>query len=168
MRSPKVFELLSNRSLAGYLKRVVNKDLLYSTGSSAQCRVAAWMGRKFQGECVCMAGLPKQVKNPSANAWDASSVPESGRSPGERHGKPLQYSCLENPMTEEPGRLQPMGSQSDLARICIAKSLHCPSEAITTLLISYTPIQNKEFEKKRSSWAGTSETFKAPLCTVRE
>ena len=54
-------------------------------------------------------------------------------------------------MTEEPGRLQPMGSQSDLARICIAKSLHCPSEAITTLLISYTPIQNKEFEKKRSS-----------------
>ena len=24
--------------------------------------------------------------------------PESGRSPGEGHGNPLQYSCLENPM----------------------------------------------------------------------
>ena len=24
---------------------------------------------------------------------------------------PLQYSCLETPMTEEPGRLEPMGSQ---------------------------------------------------------
>ena len=26
------------------------------------------------------------------------------------HGTPLQYSCLENPWTEEPGRLQSMGS----------------------------------------------------------
>ena len=29
---------------------------------------------------------------------DESSVPESGRSPGGRHGNPLQCSCLENPM----------------------------------------------------------------------
>ena len=29
---------------------------------------------------------------------------------GEGNGTPLQYSCLENPMTEEPGRLQSMGS----------------------------------------------------------
>ena len=28
-----------------------------------------------------------------------------GRSPGGGHGNPLQYSCLENPMTEEPGQL---------------------------------------------------------------
>ena len=28
---------------------------------------------------------------------DAVSIPESGRSPGEGHGNPLQYSCLENP-----------------------------------------------------------------------
>ena len=27
-----------------YLKWITNKDLLYSTGSSAQCYVAAWMG----------------------------------------------------------------------------------------------------------------------------
>ena len=26
------------------------------------------------------------------------------------NGSPLQYSCLENPMDEEPGRLQSMGS----------------------------------------------------------
>ena len=25
------------------------------------------------------------------------SIPGSGRSPGEGHGKPVQYSCLENP-----------------------------------------------------------------------
>ena len=29
---------------------------------------------------------------------------------GEGDGTPLQYSCLENPWTEEPGRLQSMGS----------------------------------------------------------
>ena len=30
---------------------------------------------------------------------------------GEGSGTPLQYSCLENPWTEEPGRLQSTGSQ---------------------------------------------------------
>ena len=38
------------------------------------------------------------VKNPSTNAAVAGSIPGSGRSPGEGNGKPLQYSCLENPM----------------------------------------------------------------------
>ena len=30
---------------------------------------------------------------------------------GEGNDTPLQYSCLENPMMEEPGGLQSMGSQ---------------------------------------------------------
>ena len=41
------------------------------------------------------------VKNPPANAGNAGDVgliPGSGRSPGEGHGNPLQYSCLKNPM----------------------------------------------------------------------
>ena len=38
------------------------------------------------------------VKTPSANAGDAGSIPESGRSPGEGDGNLLQYSCLGNPM----------------------------------------------------------------------
>ena len=38
------------------------------------------------------------VKNSPANAGDAGSVSESGRSPGGGNGNPLQYSCLENPM----------------------------------------------------------------------
>ena len=32
------------------------------------------------------------------NAGDPVSNPGSGRSPGERNGYPLQYSCLENSM----------------------------------------------------------------------
>ena len=37
------------------------------------------------------------VKN-LQETWDTGLIPESGRSPGEGHGNPLQYSCLENPM----------------------------------------------------------------------
>ena len=41
------------------------------------------------------------VKNLTANAGDirdADSISGLGRSPGEGHGNPLQYACLENPM----------------------------------------------------------------------
>ena len=41
------------------------------------------------------------VKNPPANAGDTGLIPELGRSPGEGKGKPLQYSCLGNPMVRE-------------------------------------------------------------------
>ena len=54
------------------------------------------------------------VKNLPTNAGDikdSGSIPGSGRSPGGGHGNPLQYSCLENPMTEEPDGLQSLGSQ---------------------------------------------------------
>jgi len=36
------------------------------------------------------------LKNPPANAGNACSTPESGRSPTEGNGNPLQYSCLGN------------------------------------------------------------------------
>ena len=35
-----------------YLKWIINKDLLYSTGNSAQCSVAAWMGGELGGEWI--------------------------------------------------------------------------------------------------------------------
>ena len=38
------------------------------------------------------------VKNLPANAGDAALIPESGRSPEEGSGNPLQYSCLGNSM----------------------------------------------------------------------
>ena len=38
------------------------------------------------------------VKNLPANEGDVGSIPRLGRSPGERNGDPLQYSCLGNPM----------------------------------------------------------------------
>ena len=54
------------------------------------------------------------VKNPPANAEDAGDsgwIPGSGRSPGGGHGKPLQYSCLEN--SKDRGAWQ--ATESDMA-----------------------------------------------------
>ena len=51
-------------------------------------------------------GFPggSEVENLPANAQgvgDVGSIPGSGRSPGERNGNLLQYSCLENLMDRE-------------------------------------------------------------------
>ena len=42
----------------------------------------------------------------AGTAGEAGLIRESGKYPGGGHGKPVQYSCLENPWTEEPGGLQ--------------------------------------------------------------
>ena len=52
-----------------------------------------------------MMGFPggSESKESTCNAGDMDLVPELGRSPGGRHGNPLQYSSEESPRTEEPG-----------------------------------------------------------------
>ena len=74
---------------------LIHTSLLYYLGSTVRnrktlsyCEIDQDMG--FSGALV--------VKNLPANAVDVVSIPGSGRSPGERNGNPLQYSCLENPM----------------------------------------------------------------------
>ena len=42
------------------------------------------------------ASLVAQLVASACNAGDPSSIPGSGRSPGERNSNPLQYSGLEN------------------------------------------------------------------------
>ena len=58
-------------------------------------------------------GFPggSEGKASACNAGDLGSNLVSGRSPGEGNGNPLQYSCLEIPWMEKPGRLQSMGLQ---------------------------------------------------------
>ena len=50
-----------------------------------------------------VVGLPqglssKEFACSAEAAGDMGSIPGWGRYPGEGHGSPLQYSCLENPM----------------------------------------------------------------------
>ena len=50
-------------------------------------------------------------KESACNTGDVGLIPGSGRSPGGRHGNPLQYFCLENPTNRRAWGLQSMGSQ---------------------------------------------------------
>jgi hypothetical protein len=52
--------------------------------------------------------MAQLVKNPPGNSGEAKDIgliPGSGSSHGEGNGNPLQYSCQEDPWTEEPGGL---------------------------------------------------------------
>ena len=57
-------------------------------------------------KCLCLQGFPGDTsglknKKPPASAGGIRNlglIPGSGRSPGRRHGNPLQYSCLETPL----------------------------------------------------------------------
>ena len=46
-----------------------------------------------------MLGFPgdSDCEESAHRSGEPGSIPGSGRSPGERNGNPLQYSCLENP-----------------------------------------------------------------------
>ena len=72
---------------------------------------AAEVGRKIR--LMSAFGFPSgsDGKASVCNAGDPGSIPRLGRFPGEGNGSPLQYSCLENPMIAEPGRLLSMGLQ---------------------------------------------------------
>ena len=68
----------------------VGMDMDFSSG--------LYLGSK---ESACSAG----------DSGDMVSIPGLGRSPEEKHGNPLQYSCLENPMGRGAWWLQSIGSQ---------------------------------------------------------
>ena len=57
-----------------------------------------WLPSRWIGRCTL--GLPGSSvgKESACRAGDLGSIPGWGRSSGEGNGKPIQYSCLENPM----------------------------------------------------------------------
>ena len=57
----------------------------------------------FVNMVVAPGGI--ESKESSCSTGDPGSVPRPGRSPGEGNGNLFQYSCLGNPMDEEPGGL---------------------------------------------------------------
>ena len=97
--------LASNISpIQRYLTCVIwSPDWLCSEGSGHLNRKNIYLSWGFPGGSV--------VKNPPANTRDVSLIPGSGRFPGEGM---VTYSSIlgwKIPWTEEPGRLQSMGSQ---------------------------------------------------------
>jgi len=78
------------------------------------------------------------IKNPPANSGDVGSVPELGRSPGERNGNSLQYSFLENPMD----RWASTESRRSQTRLTATKqqTTHWRTLASSLFLISCQPL----------------------------
>ena len=58
-----------------------------------------------------------EVENPSANAREVGSIPGLGRYPEGENVNPLGILAWKIPGTEEPGRLQSMGSQRDMTEV---------------------------------------------------
>ena len=69
----------------------------------------------------------------SRDRRDVGSIPGSGRSPGEGHGTPLQYYCLENPMDIEAWRAivhRVAKSQTRLKSLSTHISMKCSSVSV--------------------------------------
>ena len=87
----------------------------YTVHVILQARILEWVAFPFSRYLAVMytwlMGFPGSsvVKKSACNAGDPGSIPELDRYPGGGHGKPLQYSCLENPM--DRGGWQAIGLQ---------------------------------------------------------
>ena len=96
----------------------IGRQILYHCATWEALRAALTVLLSFELIFVTSMSWTSQValmvKNPHANAGDTGDmglISGLGRSPGGGHVNPLQYSCLENPMIEEPVGLQSMRSQ---------------------------------------------------------
>ena len=90
-------------TLCGHLTLMRLRCLYHGDGSSCPSQTTKWSSKPIGGgwdgkESACIVG-------------DRDSIPGLERSPGEGSGYPLQYSCLGNSWTEEPGELESLGSQ---------------------------------------------------------
>ena len=98
-----------------------------------------WLSSK---ESACNAGA----------TGDTGSVPGSGRSPGEGHGNPLQYSFLENPISRGAWQATSIGSQrvrhnrSDLAQHGTQNVQW--NSIYQTLTLYFLSLENFVWEKK--------------------
>ena len=84
---------------------------------------------------ICLAVV---VKNPPANAGDISDaglIPGLGRYSGGRHDNSLQYSCLENPWTEEPSGHDWSNWARSFAKLCptVCNPMDCSTPGFPVL-----------------------------------
>jgi len=111
-----------------YIKCISNKDLLYRTGSTFQSVVAIWIRGDLGTEWIYVYMYPYTYMY----MYIYIHI----------------YICTYTYMDTYIYVYMYMDTY-----IHIYRSICCPPETITTLLISYTPIQNKKFNfKKRIRW----------------
>ena len=79
--------------------------LLHQSGHPSQCKTLQCFSHNHHHHCSHFQGFPCSSVVKNLPAMQETQVPLLGRFPGEGNSNPCQYSCLESPMTEEPGRL---------------------------------------------------------------
>ena len=114
-----------------------------SVHRSSQARILEWVTVSYFGGSCGSDG-----KESACNVGNLGSIPGSGRSPGERNGNPLQYTCWKISWTEEPARLQSMGSQS---RTWLSDfTFTFPTQGSNSYLLCLLPIPEKGNAKECS------------------
>ena len=114
---------------------------------------------------VCTMGAAQValvVKNPPANAEDVrdtGSIPESGRSPGEGNGNPLQYASRENPIDRGAWRTTVHGVTKSRTRL---SDFICTHTCITV-----SKPQRMRGGSRRAHQAVTCHTHSG-LCVMRK
>ena len=103
------------------------------------------------------------VKNPPTSAgdmWDAGLIPGLGKSPGERHGNPPQYSCLEIPHRQKSlADYSPWGHGVRHDWSNLAATAVLPLKCYSTF--------KKELNKYRSFMVSTGkESYWRGICTT--
>ena len=120
----------------------------------------SWAKQKALWELLFYEAV-QLVKNPPAN-----SIPESGRSPGEGHGNPLQYSCLDNFMDRGAWRAtvygvttEQSGTHSLLEQKHISHFCYVDFGLITGIIFileswkKKKPLSGTCFPRDREKWA---------------
>ena len=102
-----------NNQITLYIREHKNLSQVRVTGKTSISLTHWYYSQGISTLCQTESGLPggSDGKESACNAGDPGSSLGSGRFPGGQHGYPPQYSCLENPMDEEPGRLKSTGLQ---------------------------------------------------------
>ena len=96
------------------------------TPGCSPLKIYLYLGITFQELPWPLSG--KESTCSARDAGDRGLIPGSGRSPGEGHGKPHQYSCLENPMDKVAWQAtvhRVVLSQTQLKRLIMQAGKHC-------------------------------------------
>ena len=119
----------------------------FSIHGILQARILEWVSMSSSGIfptqganlylCVVATSSGKQTHSEGQcrDIRDAGSIPGLGRSPAGRHGNPLQYSCLENPMDRGAWQATVHGAAKSQTRLSTSLTEMFVSAGVRALLV---------------------------------
>ena len=129
---------------------------------------------KCLNSTALFSGLPRcsEAKNPSANARDVDLIPASGSSTGEGNGKPLQYSCRDNPMDRGTWWATVHRVTKSWTRLSVHTTTQLPSrskkEEVNHLKLRKHVSKSNKITFRKKSRIKTSESTLTTLLYVRK